>query len=255
MESGIVKPKRKSRKGTGLIRYVVLLAAGAWIALGAGTARAQLSVAITSSGTQTTSPGTTVDAGAFTVTDTSTTTGVTITQVQISIGNPSLFSAMSVTGTAPDGTSQTESLPLQQSSTVSFTGLPLSIGEAATFTLSATIAGSPTPTPSANDTSVAFASIWPASRIASNIFLAILGMALLSMLGLDGRLKRWILMALVLVLAVTAGSLGCGDCSLYGCGSSGNGIGSSEQQVTGIGSSQDFSVTGVPADLGTITSQ
>jgi hypothetical protein len=182
---------------------------------------------------------------------------VTITAVQISISNPSLFSSMNLTGTAPDGTNQTQSVPLQNSSTVSFAGLPVSLGQAATFSLSATIAGSATPTPSSDNGGIAFASVvWPHYNAASGAFLTVLGLLAVGLLWLDGRLKRRHVVALAIALILAATEVGCGNCSgsLFGCGSSG-GTGSSDQQVTGVGSSPSFSLTGVPADLGTITSQ
>ncbi len=237
----------------------LVLMAGLAIALCAGVAQAQLTVAVTTDGTQTTSPGLSVNAGVFSVTNNSTTTNETVTSVQISINNPGLFSSMTITGTGSNGTSQTLSVPLQTSSTVNFNALPVSVGQPpASFSLSATIAGSATPTPSADNGGIAFASVvWPHYNAASKAFLTVLGLLPVGMLWLEGRLKRRHLAALAVALVMAATEVGCGNCgsSLFGCGGSSSGIGSSDQQVTQIGASPVVSLSGVPADLGIITSQ
>ena len=240
----------------------LVLVVGLAIALCTGVAQAQLSVAVTVSGTQTTSPGSSVSAGQFTVTNQSAITDETITQVTISISNPNLFSSMTLTGTGSDGTTtQTVSVPLQTSSTVDFTGLPVAVGtQPATFSLSATIAGGATPTPTSDSGGIAFASmVWPHSNAASGTILAVLGLLAVSMLWLDGRLKRRHLIALAIALMLAATEVGCGDCSgsLFGCGGGNSGTGSSDQQITGVTSSPTTTVTctSSPCDLGTITSQ
>lgn len=238
----------------------LVLMVGIAIALCTGVAQAQLTVAVTVSGAQTTSPGSTVDAGEFSVTNS---TGVdeTITSVTISISNPSLFSSMTLTATGSDSVSQTVSVPLQTSSTLTFAeAVAVSLDQpAATFSLSATIAGSAaTPTPTSNNGGIAFASVvWPHHNAPSGTILWMLGLLAVGMLWLDGRLKRRHLVALAIALVLAATEVGCGDCSssVFGCGGSNTGIGSSDQQVTSIGTPTSVSLTGVPADLGTITSQ
>jgi len=245
------------------------LMVGLAIALCAGVAQAQLTVTVTDSGTQTTSPGSSVSAGRFTVGNGSTTTAETISSVTISISNPSLFSSMTLIGTGSDGTTtQTLSVPLQSSSTVSFTvtcsgcttaGLPVAVGtQTASFSLSATIAGGATATPTSDSGGIAFASLfWPHHNAASRTILTLLGLFAVGMLWLDGRLKRRHLVALAIALVLAATEVGCGNCSgsLLGCGGSNTGTGSSDQQITQIGTPTSVSLSGVPADLGTITSQ
>jgi len=237
------------------------LMVGLAIALYTGVAQAQLAVAVTTPGTQNTSPGSSVNAGVFSVTNGSTTTNETITSVQISISNPSLFSSMTLTGTGSDGTIQTPPSVQNPSSPVSFsfTGLPVSVGQPpASFSLSATIAGGATPTPTSDSGGIAFASIvWPHDNPASKPFLAVLGLLTVGMLWLDGRLKRRHLVALAIALVLAATEVGCGNCSgsLFGCNGSSAGTGSSDQQVTLVVASPVVALTGVPADLGTITSQ
>ncbi len=239
-------------------RTVLLLIVGLMIALCAGVAQAQLTVAVTTDGTQTTSPGSSVNAGVFSVTNNSTTTNETITSVQITIGNPSLFSSMTITGTGSNGTTQTLSVPLENPSTVNFNALPVSVGQPpASFSLSAVIASGATPTPTTDSGGIAFASVIGSHYNASNALLTMLGLLAVGMLWLDGRLRRRHLVALALALVLAATEVGCGNCgsSLFGCGGSNSGVGSSDQQVTQIGASPVVSLSGVPADLGTITSQ
>jgi len=238
------------------------LMVGLMVALCAGVAQAQLTVAVTVSGTQTTSPGSNVNAGQFTVTNTSTTINQTVTSVQFSISNPNLFSSMTLTATGSDSVVQSISVPLQNPSTVTFaTAVAVNLNQpAATFSLNATIAGGgATATPVSDSGSIAFASVvWPHSQAASRTFLTLLGLFAVGMLWMDGRLKRRHLVALVLALVLAAIEAGCGNCSnsLFGCGGGSNtGTGSSDQQVTEIGTPTTVSLTGVPADLGTITSQ
>jgi len=231
------------------------------IALCAGAADAQqLTVAVTSSGTQTTSPGSTVNAGQFTVTN-GYATNQTITAVQLSISNPNLFASMTMTATGSDNSSQSISVPLQTSSTITFASpVPLNVNQpAASFGLTATIAGSAaTATPVSGIDSMMFASIvWPHSQSASRIFLTMLSLLAVGMLWMDGRLRPRHLVVLLLALVLAASEVGCGSCSgsLFGCGGSNTGTGSSDQQVTGITTPVTLTLTGVPADLGTITSQ
>jgi len=220
------------------------LVVGLAIALLTGIAQAQqLTVAVTNSGTQTTSPGSSVSPGEFSIAN-SYSTNVTVTQVQLSISNPSLFSSMTMTATGSDTSSQTINVPLQTSSTITFASpVPLNVNQpAATFYLSAKIAGgtaTATPTTAANAGGVDFA---------------------IGMLWMDGRLRRRHLVMLMLALVLAAAEVGCGNCgnSLFGCGGGSNtGTGSSDQQITGIATNPDttLSYTSPAPDLGTITSQ
>ena len=239
----------------------VVLIAGLLIALCAGVAQAQLTVTVTVSGTQTTSPGATVDAGEFSVANTPLTIDETVTAVELSISNPSLFSSMTLTATGSDSVVQTISVPLQTSSTITFAKpVAVSLDEpAATFSLSARIAGGATPTATTDNGGVAFASIiWPFHNTAPGRILMVLGLFAIGMLWLDGRLKRRHLVALAIAMALAATEVGCGNCSgsVFGCGGSNVGIGSSDQQVTAINATPSgLTITGVPLDLGTITSQ
>lgn len=241
------------------------LVVGLAIALLTGIAQAQqLTVAVTNSGTQTTSPGSSVSPGEFSIAN-SYSTNVTVTQVQLSISNPSLFSSMTMTATGSDTSSQTINVPLQTSSTITFASpVPLNVNQpAATFYLSAKIAGgtaTATPTTAANAGGVDFASLVPRSRTASRGFLLTLGLLAIGMLWMDGRLRRRHLVMLMLALVLAAAEVGCGNCgnSLFGCGGGSNtGTGSSDQQITGIATNPDttLSYTSPAPDLGTITSQ
>jgi hypothetical protein len=242
------------------------LVVGLAIALLTGTAQAQqLTVTVTVDGTQTTSPGSTVDAGQFTVAN-GFTTNLTITSVQLSISNPNLFTSMTIGATGSDNVVQTASVPLQTISTITFANpVALNLNQtAASFDLTATIAGgaTATPTTAANAGGVDFASIvWPHAKNASRGFLLSLGLVAIGLLWMDGRLRRRHLVMLLLALVLAAAEAGCGNCnnSLFGCGGGSNtGTGSSDQQVTlnGIGTGGvSVHLSGTPADLGTITSQ
>ncbi len=226
----------------------------------AGVARAQITVAVTVSGTQNTTPGSTVNAGQFSITNTPGTVNESVTSISFSISNASLFSAMTLTATGSDSTVQSVSVPLQASGTVTFpVAVAVNLNQpAATFSLSATVAGGATPTTTSNSGSIAFASLlWPHRGASSRTTLAIFGLFAIGMLWMDGRLKRRHLVALAIVMALAATEVGCGNCSgsIFGCSGSNSGVGSSDQQITAVGATPTTSLSGVPADLGTITSQ
>jgi hypothetical protein len=181
---------------------------------------------------------------------------VTITSVTISISNLSLFSSIQLI--APDNTTTQLTTSPQ---TVTYSDLTALLpGQADSFSLTATIASSTaTPTPTSDNGGIAFASlVWPHNNAASGTILTVLGLLAVGMLWLDGRLKRRHLVALAIALVLAATEVGCGNCSgsIFGCGGSSTGTGSSDQQVTAINATPvGLSITGVPLDLGTITSQ
>jgi len=140
----------KRRPRVWLVAVMVCCMAGV-----AGVARAQISVAVTSTVAITVASGASIsNAGAFSVTNTSG-AGITISAVTISASNGGIFSSMTLTGQVPGSaavSAPSSPNPPGSSNTFNFPGLPtLNNGQTATFQLSAIATSGPAPTPTSDD--------------------------------------------------------------------------------------------------------
>jgi len=242
----------KRRAGRWLIILVACCVGGI-----AGVARAQISVAVTSSVSISVSAGDSIsNAGSFTVTNTSGAT-ITISSINISATDGAVFSSMTLTGQVPGSAAiaaDSSPDPPGNSDTFDFSALPaLPTGQAATFTLSGVASSSPsaTPTPSASllrgrpvYAGMMLPSPFGRSR-ASGLALTVLALAGLIM---TGRLRRRHLIWLALAYVMAATELGCGNTTT-------GAIGTSTQAVQTITVSSGGTPTGLPANLGSITVQ
>jgi hypothetical protein len=222
----------------------------------AGVARAQITVTVTNSVAITVAAGSSIsNAGTFTVTNASGAT-ITISQINLSSTNPGIFTSMTMIGQVPGTSSvsiQSNPNPPGTSNTFDFSTLPaLPNGFAATFTLTAIASSSPAPTPtpatSLEDGGVTYAGMtWPTPLGRAKAPAALLTLMALVMLTAAGKLRRRHLVMLAMALILAATEVGCGNTT--------NSVsGSSDQQVQTITVSSG-TVSGLPADLGTITVQ
>lgn len=240
--------------------FWIFILIGSCMAASAGVARAQISVAVTSSVAITVSAGDNIpNAGAFTVTNSSGAT-ITISSINLSATNPNIFTSLTLTGQVP-GTSavavQSNPNPPGTSNTFSFAALPaLPNGQTATFSLSGVASSSPVPTPTPSSSNfdlrrsrVAYAGVmWPVALNGPKMPLGLLTAVMLGILLMTGKLRRrhLLLFAMVLILAATE----------VGCGNTTSGVnGTSTQQVQTITVSSGGTPTGLPANLGSITVQ
>jgi len=225
----------------------------------AGVARAQVSVAVTSSVSITVAAGSSIsNAGSFTVTNTSG-ANITISSINLSATDGAIFSSMTLTGQVP-GTAAVSAVsspdPPGNSDNFDFAGAGLPVlptGQTATFTLSAVASSSPvaTPTPGAgvsrgSPTYAAMMPSMPFGRLqASGMALTLV---LLAGLIMTGKLRRRHLVWLALAYVMAATELGCGNMTTTGTGTS-------TQAVQTITASSGGTPTGLPANLGSITVQ
>jgi hypothetical protein len=224
----------------------------------AGVARAQVSVAVTSSVSITVAAGSSISsAGSFTVTNTSGAT-ITISSINLSSTDGAIFSSMTLTGSVP-GSSSVAAVsspdPPGNSNTFDFSALPaLPTGQAATFTLSGVASSAPsaTPTPAAGVSrgSPIYAGMMPSMPFGrSPATGAALTVVLLAGLIMTGRLRRRHLVWLALAYVMAATELGCGNTTTGGV------TGTSTQAVQTVTVSSGGTPTGLPANLGSITVQ
>jgi hypothetical protein len=168
----------------------------------------------------------------------------------MSLGNASVFSALTLDGSSPGGSSSA-SLPLTSGSNVaSFSSIQLTNGQSATFTLSGTV----TDTPPTGINSFGRRQV-DSFRLASlyhpgpggGLSMLLVGALTLALLAAAGKLRRrhWVMFAVWAVMAA----------AVAGCGNGGSA--SSDQQVTTVAATSSsggtVSVTGTPVDMGTIT--
>jgi hypothetical protein len=224
----------------------------------AAVARAQVSVAVTSTVAITVAQGASIsNAGAFSVTNSSN-ASITISAINLSATNAGIFSSMTLTGQVPGSaavSAPSSPNPPGGSNTFNFPNLPALLnGQTATFQLSAIATSGPVPTPTSDSVhrkrlEVLYAGMmWPLalghSRTA-NILLSLVAMGMLLMAG-KLRRRHLVLLAMALILAATE----------VGCGNTNSGVtGTSTQVVQTITASSGGSATGLPASLGSITVQ
>ncbi len=241
----------KHRPGRWLIILLACCVSGI-----AGVARAQVSVAVTSSVSITVAAGSNIsNAGSFTVTNTSGAT-ITISSVNISATDGAVFSSMTLTGQIGTTSISADSSPDPpgNSDTFDVSALPaLPTGQTATFTLSAVASSSPvaTPTPGASVSrgSPTYAAMMPSMPFGrSRASGMALTLVLLAGLIMTGKLRRRHLVWLALAYAMAATELGCGNMTTTGTGTS-------TQAVQTITVSSGGTPTGLPANLGSITVQ
>jgi hypothetical protein len=232
----------------------------AWLCIAGGTARAQVSVSVTSTVAITVAAGANIsNAGSFTVTNSSG-ANITISSINISTTSPGIFSSMTLTGQVPGSSSvsaPSSPNPPSTSNTFDFSALPVLLnGQAATFTLSAiaSSAAAPTPTPASslrdpNGGRVTYAAmVWAPGSGQPKVPAALVVALMLGLLLMTGRLRRRHLVVLAMGLILAASELGCGNTTT-------GATGSSTQVVQTISVSSGGAPTGLPASLGSITVQ
>jgi hypothetical protein len=221
----------------------------------AGAARAQVSVAVTSSVAITISPGASVsNAGTFMVSNTSG-TAIAISSITLSASNGAIFSNMTMTGQVPGNQAivvDSDPDPPGNSDSFNFSALPvLPNNEAATFTLGIVAVTSTTTTSDSSRPArgrVVYAGMMgPSPLRQSRMPGLLLSVLALGMLAMTGKLRRRHLLVLAMALVLAATEVGCGN-------SSSSTLGSSTQTVETVSISSGVA-TGLPAGLGAITVQ
>jgi hypothetical protein len=234
--------------------FWLIIVVGCGLAATAGVARAQVSVAVTSTVAITISPGASVsNAGTFTVSNTSG-VAIAISSITLSATNGAIFSNMTMTGQVPGTTAvvaDSDPDPPGNSDSFDFSALPvLPSGQAATFTLGVIAVTSATTSDSsgAGKDRVTYAGMMgPSPLRQSRMPGMLLSVLALGMLAMTGKLRRRHLLVVAMALVLAATEVGCGN-------SSSSTIGSSTQTVETISISSGVA-SGLPAGLGAITVQ
>lgn len=219
-----------------------------------GTARAQtLTVKLSSDGTQSLTAGSTFsNGGAITVRASAVPSGATVSiaSVSVSVGNAGIFDSLTLSGSAPGGSSDA-SLPLASgANAASFSSIQLSDGQSATFTLNGTVTSNP-PASTGGLSRWSSGHFKQASMLSPGpggaLSMVVLGLLMIAALACTGKLRRRHLIMLAVWMVMAAAVAGCGN----------GGSASSDQQVTAISATSSsggtVNVTGLPMDMGTIT--
>lgn len=209
-----------------------------------------LAVSLSDDGTQTVGAGDSFSGGSITITATGVSGTITFSSITISIGNPAVFSSLTLNASSPNG-SESDDVPLSVGdNTISLSTITLSNGQVATFSLSGV--ASTTPVGSAALVAYNFKNVELASMFspgpAGAVSTLLAGLISLAILAASGKLRRRHLIAFAVWAAVMAAMVA-------GCGNGGSA--SSDQQAVSFeataSSGNTITASGLPANMGTIT--
>jgi hypothetical protein len=209
-----------------------------------------LAASLSSSGTQSLDAGASFsNGGTVTITASGITSGnMTISSITISVGNPGIFSSLTLNASSPNG-SETDEVSLESgNNTITLSSISLANGQTATFTLSGAVSSTPAGSSlvRSENKKVRLASMFSPGPV-SGVSLLLLWLAAVVMLAAGGKLRRWHLIAFGVFALMAATAVGCGN----------TGSGSSDQQAVSFAATASdgsaITVTGVPLDMGTIT--
>jgi hypothetical protein len=182
-----------------------------------GVANGQtLNVSLSSSGAQSLTAGSDFsNGGTITVTATGVASGatVTITGLTLSVSNAGVFDSLTLTGSAPSGSSAFDVPLTSGSNDATFSSIELSDGQSATFVLSGTVSSTP-PTGGGlvrlRLQNVQQASVFPPGP-ATGLLMFYIGLAALGLLAMSGKLRRRHLAMFAVWLLMAAGVMSCGQ--------------------------------------------